>query len=119
MRPKTEIAALVWDALEFARNVQIAVSDTELDVYLDGGPVAWATERQMELVGEALSKLRQVDSEMAECIPNIHKIIGMRNVLAHGYLVINDRIVWQAATQAVPKLIPVLETLLTELDPAN
>lgn len=119
MRPKTEVAALVWDALEFARNVQIAVSDTALDIYLQGGPIAWATERQMELVGEALSKLRQADTQMADQIPNIHRIIGMRNVLAHGYLIINDRIVWQAATQAVPQLIPVLKTLLAELDPTT
>lgn len=119
MRPKPEVAALVWDALEFARNVQIAVSGTDLDIYLQGGPIAWATERQMELVGEALSKLRQADTQMAERIPNIHRIIGMRNVLAHGYLIINDRIVWQAATQAVPQLIPVLKTLLAELDPTT
>ena len=101
MRPESEIAGIVWDALQFARNARVAVGDTALDRYLEGGPVAWATERQMELIGEALSKLGQADPELAERIPNLHRIIGMRNILIHGYLVINDRIVWQAATQAV------------------
>lgn len=80
MRPESEIAGLLWDALEFARNAQIAVGDTPLETYLEGGTVAWATERQMALIGEALSKLRQAKPELAECIPNVHRIIGMRNI---------------------------------------
>ncbi|MGO1590833.1 MAG: HepT-like ribonuclease domain-containing protein [Ancrocorticia sp.] len=114
MRPESEIAGLLWDAREFAHNAQIAVGDASLLTYLEGGPIAWATERQMELIGEALSKLRQADPELAERIPNIHRIISMRNVLAHGYLVINDRVVWQAATEALPELIVTLEKLLDE-----
>lgn len=59
MRPESQLAGFVWDALEFARNAQIAVGDATLEDFLEGGVVAWATERQMELVGEVLSKLRQ------------------------------------------------------------
>jgi len=118
MRPEPEVAGLVWDALEFARNVRVAVGDTPLETYLEGGPVAWATERQLELIGEVLGKLRTAAPDLAERIPNVHRIIGMRNVLVHGYLVINGRIVWQAATKAVPELIPVLEVLLADFDAA-
>jgi len=114
MRPDAEIAGLLWDACEFARNVGVAIGDTSRETYLEGGPVTWATERQIELIGEVLNKLRQADPELAERIPNVHRIIGMRNVLIHGYLVINDLIVWQAATEAVPELLPVLEALLDE-----
>ena len=118
MRPSGEIPGLLWDALDFARNVQAAVGDTSLEAYLTGGPVAWATERQMELIGEALGKLRTIDPALAERIPNVHRIIAMRNVLVHGYLIVNSRVVWLAATQSVPELVPVLEHLLAEADPA-
>ncbi|MDJ1371434.1 HepT-like ribonuclease domain-containing protein [Gulosibacter molinativorax] len=114
MRPDNNVAALLWDALDFARNVETAIGDTSLETYLDGGPKAWATERQIELIGDALGRLRKADPEFAMRIPNMDRIIGMRNVLVHGYLVVNDRIVWQAATKAVPELIPVLEGLLAE-----
>lgn len=119
MRPETEVAGLLWDAVEFAQNAQLAVGDTPLDEYLAGGPVAWATERQMELIGEALSKLRRIDPALAERVPNVHQIIAMRNVLIHGYLIVNGRVVWLAATQLIPGLIPILKALLAEVDPEN
>lgn len=40
MRPDAELAGLVWDALEFARNAQLAVGDTSLEDSLKGGLVA-------------------------------------------------------------------------------
>lgn len=119
MRPESRLAGLVWDAREFSRNAQIAVGEATVAEFLEGGVVAWATERQIELVGEALSKLRQAAPEIAERVPNVHKIIGMRNVLIHGYLVVNPRIVHRAATEQVPELIPVLEALLAELAPSE
>nr|NLI48816.1 DUF86 domain-containing protein [Propionibacterium sp.] len=119
MRPEPRAAAFLWDAVKFARNVGIAVGTTSLETYLEGGPVAWATERQVELVGEALNNLRKADPELAERIPDAHKIIATRNVLVHGYTEVNSTIVWQAATQAVPGLIPILEALLAEVAPPD
>ena len=119
MRPEAEAAAFLWDAVTFARNVGIAVGTTSLEAYLDGGPVAWATERQIELVGEALNNLRKAAPELAERIPDVHKIIATRNVLARGYTEVNSTIVWQAATQAIPGLIPNLEELLAEVGPPD
>lgn len=115
MRPEAEAAAFLWDALTFARNVSVAVGTTPLETYLEGGPVTWATERQIELVGEALNNLRKAAPELAERVPDVHKIIGTRNILVHGYTEVNSTIVWQAATQAIPALIPTLEALLHEV----
>lgn len=81
---------------------------------LEGGPVSWATERQIELVGEALNNLRKVAPGLAERIPDVHKIIATRNILVHGYTEVNSTIVWQAATQAIPRLLPTLEALLAD-----
>lgn len=119
MQPDPRAAALLWDAVTFARNVRIAVADTSLEAYLEGGPVTWATERQVELVGEALTNLRKVDPGTASRVPDIHKIIGMRNVLVHGYAEVNNTIVWLAANKAIPALIPVLEALLDEVAPPS
>lgn len=46
----------------------------------------------------------------------MHKIIGMRNVLVHGYAQVDSSIVWAAATLDVSELIPVLEALLGQFD---
>jgi uncharacterized protein with HEPN domain len=37
-------------------------------------------ERQFEIAGEAMSVLRNLDPESADRVPNVHKIVGMRNI---------------------------------------
>ena len=119
MRPEAQGAAFLWDAITFARDVGVAVATTSLEVYLEGGLIVWATEHPIELVGEALNNLRWVAPELAERIPDVHKIIATRNVLVHGYTEVNSTIVWQAATQAIPRLLPTLEALLAEVAPPD
>ncbi len=43
-------------------------------------------------------------------------IIGMRNILVHGYFDIDTDIVWEAATRDVPNLKPAVERLLKTLN---
>jgi len=44
------------------------------------------------------------------------KIIGMRNVLVHGYFDIDLDIVWDAASRDAPALKPSIERLLKRLE---
>lgn len=70
--------------------------------WLEGGPIAWATEHQIELVGEALNNLRRLAPKLAERIPDVDKILAARNVLVHSYAEVNKGILWQAATRTIP-----------------
>lgn len=72
-----------------------------------------AVERQFEIVGEALNRLSRVDPETAALVPDLPRIVAFRNVLAHGYAVIDDALVWQVATRRLPDLRAVLERLIT------
>ena len=71
-----------------------------------------AVERQLEIIGEALNNLRRLDADMAASIPEVHRIIGLRNVLAHGYAVVDDNVVWAAASLRAPELRIVVDALL-------
>ena len=73
-----------------------------------------AVERQLEVLGEALKNLRNTDPQLAQRIPALARIIGMRNILAHAYAVVDDGVVWEAATVRVPELALVVQSLLTE-----
>lgn len=53
-----------------------------------------AVERQLFIIGEALSQLSRVDPETFEAIPGARRIVSFRNVLAHGYAQIDDARVW-------------------------
>ncbi|WP_235736850.1 HepT-like ribonuclease domain-containing protein [Nocardioides alcanivorans] len=42
----------------------------------------------------------------------MHKLIGMRNVLIHGYAQVNNLTVWRTATQHLDDVLSVVEALL-------
>lgn len=58
-------------------------------------------EREFEIIGEALTRLRREDPVLAGQIKDVDKIIGLRNVLAHGYDVLEHEILWDAVENKV------------------
>ena len=72
---------------------------------MDDERTSLAVERLLENVGEAA---RHVSLEVQRLHPEIpwQGIIGLRNVLAHQYGVVDQRKVWQAARDGVAALAP-------------
>lgn len=71
--------------------------------------------RHLQIIGEAARGLPEEVRALAPDIP-WPKIIGMRNVLVHGYFEIDTEIVWEAASRDVPALKPAVERLLQKLE---
>ncbi len=116
MRP--ESAARIWDAAAAARAVLEFAADRTKPEFLADLMLRSAVERQLEILGEALSHLRKEDRETARRVPELDRIVGMRNVIAHEYGDVDYAIVWAAVTRRVPELLPVLDALLEEAGPA-
>ena len=74
-----------------------------------------AVERQFEIIGEALGQLAKLDPVLAGRIPELHCIVGFRNLLIHGYDRIDDRVVWRAIEIDLPSLRTHAAELLVEL----
>lgn len=108
-----EAGAHLWDAAEAARLVQeFSEARTEAEFNSDL-VLRSAIERQLEVLGEALKRLRRDDADTAAKVSDLDKIIGMRNIIAHEYGSIDYEIVWRATT-GIPALIPVLDELVDE-----
>ena len=71
-----------------------------------------AVERQFEIIGEAMNKLAGVDEETARRISEYERIIAFRNILIHGYAVVDDRLVWDVAQTNLPVLAKEVDALL-------
>ncbi|MCF7936453.1 MAG: DUF86 domain-containing protein [Synergistales bacterium] len=65
----------------------------------------------LQIIGEAVRALPQ---EVRDRAPDIdwNRIIGMRNVLVHGYFGIDTEIVWITASRDLPVLKTQIEALL-------
>lgn len=71
--------------------------------------------RHLQIIGEAA---RGLPDTVRALVPDVPwpKIIGMRNVLVHGYFEIDIDIVWLAVTRDVPALKVTMERLLAILE---
>lgn len=83
-------------------------SDLENDRLLLYGLV-----RCIEIVGEAASRVSEETRASAPEIP-WRSIVAMRNRLIHGYFDINPDLVWKTVTVELPRLIPLLKTLIQQ-----
>ena len=69
-------------------------------------------ERELEILGEALTRLRRDYPDLAEQIRDIHKIIGLRNVLAHGYDMLEHEILWDIIESKIEPLKEDIQKLM-------
>jgi len=82
----------------------------EEDFYNDAKTKA-AVERKIEIIGESLNRIKAIDSDMLAKVDNWREIIGFRNIIAHGYDVVEDEIVWDSVINDIPKLLNQLENI--------
>ena len=71
--------------------------------------------RQLQIIGEAARAVPDEVRALALDVP-WPKIVGMRNVLVHGYFDIDTGLVWEAVARDAPALKPAIETLLRSLE---
>jgi len=69
-------------------------------------------ERKFEIMGEAFVRLRNLDDDITDLIPDSRKAIALRNILAHGYDSIRDEVIWDTVANHLPRLVMEIEKLL-------
>src|SRR5688572_10297018 len=105
--------ALLADMLAAARDASMLAGGLPFDALMADLRTRLALERTLEIIGEAA---RKVSSATRSANPQIPwtGIIGTRNALAHQYGAIDYRRLHATANEGVPRLIEVLERLLSE-----
>jgi len=109
-------AAYLWDMLETAQIVQRLVAGMTFERYCADRDKQLATERALEIIGEAARRVSEPFKQAHSDIP-WSAIIGQRNVLAHDYVKIRQDRVWATLTEHVPKLVAALRPLIPPLPP--
>ena len=111
---QAEAKKFAWDALQAVERItRFSAGKTFADYHGDE-LLRSAIERQFEIVGEALGKLRQLDPASAATIPDLPRIVAFRNVLVHAYATVDDRLVWGVIETSLASLQSTLSRLLAD-----
>ena len=103
----------VRDMIEFAERVVSYTDGLDYDAFVADGLTYDATLRNIELVGEAATHIpEEIRTEHTE-IP-WRNVVGTRNQLAHGYLGIDNDVIWDIIEHDVPDLLRKLHKLLED-----
>lgn len=102
------------DALEACQILSQLTDGLEFEDYVASLAVKGAVQWYLVALGEALGHARALDDELAVALPELPKVVGMRNRLVHGYWTIRDEVVWSAVCENVPALQGQLAALLGE-----
>jgi uncharacterized protein with HEPN domain len=89
----------------------------DFDGYAGDAMLRSAVERQFEVIGEALNRLSRCAPDIAEQVQHHRRIIAFRNILIHGYDMIEDRVVWDIVQQDLPVLHRQVVGLLQPSEP--
>jgi len=103
------------DILEAAKLAISYVGDKTKETFLKDTQCQDAVIRRLEVIGEAA---RRVSDKAVEAYANLpwREMIGMRNVMIHGYDDIDLVVVWKTVKDDIPGLAAALEKLLSEWD---
>ena len=100
----------VTDMIRFAEKVTLYTQGLDRAGFVGNGIVYDATLRNLELIGEAATKIPDAVKAANPQIP-WRQIVATRNRLIHGYLGIDDDTVWSIVQTDIPALLPQLESL--------
>lgn len=68
-----------------------------------------AVERDLMIIGEAINKILQIDSEIK--ISSARQIVGLRNIIVHAYDSIEPSVLWRVLIKDIPILKNDIEEL--------
>jgi len=110
-RPQREWRFFIRDMIGFAEKCLTYTEGMDQQQFVASGITYDATLRNLELIGEAATR---VPDEIRAAYPDIpwRMIIATRNRLIHAYLGIDEDTVWSIIRDELPALIPALKKLV-------
>ena len=82
------------DALEAIASINSFIGSLPLEDFLANDMVQAAVLFKLGVIGEALNKAAELDDSLREAIPDLGKIVGMRNRIVHAYDQTDFEILW-------------------------
>jgi uncharacterized protein with HEPN domain len=102
----------IMDAAEKAQDWVKGIDQTE---FANNTEKVYATTRALEIIGEAARHIPQHIRDQFSEVP-WSDMIGMRNVVTHGYFGVSSEVIWRTIQEDLPALLITIEGIIAELD---
>jgi uncharacterized protein with HEPN domain len=106
------VQAYLYDIVTACRHIMSFTSEMTLEAYSSDIRTKAACERMFEIIGESLRRMQTDFPDVFAEIPDAVEMITFRNIIAHGYDIIDDELAWSSITSEVPLLTHLYEQLL-------
>ncbi|MDP2182997.1 MAG: DUF86 domain-containing protein [Actinomycetota bacterium] len=113
MKPR-DVRVPLYDMLRAADAIAEFTEGHTFEQYAEDLLLRSAVERQFEILGEAMGKVLRIEPDLAAGFDEAQGVIDFRNVIAHGYDKVSDRVVWDVATGRLTRLRREIAALLQE-----
>lgn len=107
-----EIRKSLFDVILASEDIAKFTKGLDFSNYSKDKMVQKAVEREFEIIGEALNRIKKINPEILKDISEYHRIIGFRNILVHGYDIIDEKLVWDAIKIHLPILAKEIKKLI-------
>ena len=109
-----DIKTWLFDILSSINEIESYYVETPkiFEIYQNDLRTKRAVERNIEIIGEAMSRILKVKGEIE--ISNSRKIVDVRNRIIHGYDSVSDDVIWGIVIRNLPLLQKEVEKLLNE-----
>ncbi len=112
---KSEFLDYVEDIIEAMDNAMSFTGTMKYEEFVEDRKTVYAVIRAIEIIGEAVKRIPESIKSRYQQIP-WRDMAGMRDKLIHEYFGVDPRAVWDTVKKDTPKLRPLFERILNELE---
>ncbi len=113
---KIEVLTYLQDVMDAINDMQSCFVDfpNRYDVFENDMMRRCVVERKVEIMGEAINRIRKTDPSVI--IPNARAIIDTRNRIIHAYDNVQPEFLWSLVIRHIPELKKDIEHIITEYE---
>jgi len=115
--PRLDVRHWLWEVRAACDLIRTKTADLCFEEYAEDAFLRGGVERRFKIIPEALKRTLLAEPGLGLRFPEADELYRFRNILAHGYHIVDHAKVWTIIRQDVPALRDKSDQILSERPP--